>query len=70
MSVRRSELPRSGGIACEAGEVPAWPWTLQEFADDIARGANEYTHRDFDVAANPVLYGTWDVWTYPVKHGR
>jgi hypothetical protein len=65
----RSELPFSGGIACQAGEIPAWPGIFQEFADDIARGINEHTHGDLDIAVNPAKYDPRNVRTYFVKHG-
>lgn len=56
MGVFGSELPVSGGIACEAGEIPAGSRIFQQLADDIARRINEHAHRDVDVAANLVLY--------------
>ncbi len=70
LSVCRSELPLSGGIAGNAGEVPARPGTFQEFTDDIARGTNEHAHCDFDMAANPVAYALWNVRTYFVEYGE
>ena len=63
-----SELPVSGGIACEAGEIPAGPRVFQQLADDIARGINEHTDRDVDVAANLVLDDPVNVRDDPVKH--
>jgi hypothetical protein len=67
--VGRSKRPCSGGIAGEAGEIPAGARTLEELADDIARGVDEHTHRDIYVAANLAQYDSRYVWDLLVKHG-
>ena len=46
------ELPFSGGVPCQAGEIPAWPRVLQHRVGDIARVIDVHEHRDLDMAVN------------------
>ena len=52
LSVCRSELPFPGGLACEAGEIPARPGILQFGGDDPARAIDSHSNRNLYAAVN------------------
>ena len=68
MGVRWSELPLTGGFACQAGEITARAGVLHEFAHDIAGGVDEYPYRDSDVTVDSFDDGAYDFGELFVKN--